>query len=1504
MITSQRSLIVLPARLETVLEKIYSKHKCPPINDESRQRLSSIPEEIAFDLLRKAFNSPGTSSLDRFIASKLTSSYPPPGSSRSRVSQEEIPVDYEAPSLRRRQVNGGSSLHIPPPPPQLLIALGELEFNKAFLLLTYIPRKDLGQVEITAEEIRGWKDLSMVAYEAAVWDSLGNKFCSPTDRRLSLECDNEKTSYYQCHVASDGSYTFKGPLLEPTGTHLHKVLGDANVLTVKFEDVPRNSSTDRYTTYRRIAKNGIMLGLRRYQFFVFKDGGKEEKKKDFSTKGVKCYFIRTDSTSANDVGSPYIFSGKSVYEARMHFMHVHTLPSLANYMARFSLILSKTKKLEVDMTGITFEKIDDIHCHDQNNNDVLDKNGKPCIHSDGTGYISEDLARMCPVNILKGKCLRNDNVQTPVQDPPLLIQFRMFFDGYAVKGTFLLNKKLPPRTVQVRPSMIKVSKDPALSDFSTFDSLEVVTTSNPPKRTKLSKNLVALLSYGGIPDEFFLDILLNTLEEYKTIFNNKRAALKAALNYGDMDDQNAAQMILVGIPLDEPHLKDHLSILSNTEKNDLRAGKLPVSESYYLMGTVDPTGELKEDEVCVILESGQISGNVLVYRNPGLHFGDIHVLKATYVKALEEYVGNSKYGVFFPQKGPRSLGDEIAGGDFDGDLYFISRNPELLEHFKPCEPWVSLTPPTKGNSARKPSHLSPAELEEELFDMFLKARFNASNVVGIAADSWLTIMDRFLVLGDENAEEKAEMKKKMFKLIDIYYDALDAPKKGAKVFLPDELRPDIFPHYMERDQKFKSTSILGMIYDFVKSQTAEEHKPSAEISKLACFEDEPVSDYHKKKWGQLYEKYRKEMIQAMGNKDESANEVIQRYKQILLFTFVFWIVFIAPFEMEKNVKNSDMKSSVNGGVVDVYGEDSATIEHSITPWSLSVSSGYSLLRDPRYNKGLAFSEKERDTHYLRGLLPPAVVDQNLQEKRLINNIRQYQYPLQKYMALTELQERNERLFYKLLIDHVEELLPIVYTPTVGEACQKYGSIFRRPQGLFISLKERGKILDVLKNWPERNIQVIVVTDGERILGLGDLGCQGMGIPVGKLALYTALGGVRPSACLPVTIDVGTNNEKLLNDEFYIGLKQKRATGQEYRDLLHEFMSAVKQNYGENVLIQFEDFANHNAFELLAKYRDSHLVFNDDIQGTAAVVLAGLVSAQKLTNSPLAEHTFLFLGAGEAGTGIAELIALYISKQMNASVEESRKKIWLVDSKGLIVNSRKESLQAFKKPWAHEHEPDNDLLGAIKAIKPNVLIGSAGIGRSFTKEVIEAMSSINERPLIMALSNPTTQSECTAEEAYTWSKGRAIFASGSPFDPVEYEGSVFVSTQANNAYIFPGFGLGLVISGAVRVHDDMLLAAADALAGQVSKENYEKGMIYPSFSSIRKISAHIAANVATKAYELGLSLFALSLFSFSLAFSLKTKDIGFTGLAGRLPRPKEIVKCAESSMYSPTYRIYR
>ncbi|RZB95063.1 NADP-dependent malic enzyme [Glycine soja] len=547
----------------------------------------------------------------------------------------------------------------------------------------------------------------------------------------------------------------------------------------------------------------------------------------------------------------------------------------------------------------------------------------------------------------------------------------------------------------------------------------------------------------------------------------------------------------------------------------------------------------------------------------------------------------------------------------------------------------------------------------------------------------------------------------------------------------------------------------------------------------------------------------------------------------------------------ESVLDLSPRSTVSGGVEDIYGEDRATEDQLVIPWTVSVASGYSLLRDPQYNKGLAFTEKERDAHYLRGLLPPTVSTQQLQiyllismrEKKLMNSIRQYQVPLQKYVAMMDLQERNERLFYKLLIDNVEELLPV-----------KYGSIFRRPQGLYISLKERGKILEVLKNWPERSIQVIVLTDGEWILGLGDLGCQGMGIPVGKLASYTALGG-----CLPITMDVGTNNEKLLNDEFYIGLRQKRATGQEYYDLMHEFMTAVKQNYGENVLVQFEDFANHNAFELLAKYGTTHLVFNDDIQGTASVVLAGVVAALKLIGGTLPEHTFLFLGAGEAGTGIAELIALEMSKQTKAPIEETRKKIWLVDSK-----------------------PVNSLLEAVKVIKPTVLIGSLGVGRTFTKEVVEAMTSNNDKPLIMALSNPTSQSECTAEEAYQWSEGRAIFASGSPFDPVEYKGKVYASGQHN--IISDSF---LVNSGQQCLNfpwlwfgfSNLRSNSTESLAKQVSEENYKNGLIYPPFSNIRKISANIAANVAAKAYKLG--------------------------LATRLPRPQNLVKYAESCMYTAT-----
>ncbi|EFJ35359.1 hypothetical protein SELMODRAFT_142026 [Selaginella moellendorffii] len=583
-------------------------------------------------------------------------------------------------------------------------------------------------------------------------------------------------------------------------------------------------------------------------------------------------------------------------------------------------------------------------------------------------------------------------------------------------------------------------------------------------------------------------------------------------------------------------------------------------------------------------------------------------------------------------------------------------------------------------------------------------------------------------------------------------------------------------------------------------------------------------------------------------------------------------------ELEPEVKNASLGIPLRGSSRDVYGEDSATEDQLVTPWVRAVASGCELLRDPRYNKGLGFTERERDIHYLRGLLPPAYFSQDLLEARELDNIRGYEDPLQKYVAMMELSERNERLFYKLLIDHVEELLPIVYTPTVGEACQKYGLIFRRPHGLYISLKEKGRVLDALRNWPEKNVQVIVVTDGERILGLGDLGLQGMGIPVGKLSLYTALGGIRPSLCLPITIDVGTNNKKLLDDPYYIGLKQKRVTGEEYDSLIHEFMVAVKQEYGEKVLVQFEDFANHNAFKLLAKYGRSHLVFNDDIQGTAAVALAGLLASLPLTGGTLADHKFLFLGAGEAGTGIAEIIAMEISRQGGISLEEARTKISLVDSKGLIVKSRLESLQHFKRDWAHEHEPCKDLLTSVKALKPTVLIGTSGQGQTFTKEVIEALASFNKKPIIMALSNPTSQSECTAEQAYTWTKGNCVFASGSPFLPITIDGKTYYTGQSNNAYIFPGIGLGCTMSGAIRVHDDMFLKAAEALAALVTKEHLNLGLVFPPFQNIRKISAHIAAAVAETAYE--------------------------KGVATRLPKPADLLAYAESCQYSPSFRQYR
>ena len=516
----------------------------------------------------------------------------------------------------------------------------------------------------------------------------------------------------------------------------------------------------------------------------------------------------------------------------------------------------------------------------------------------------------------------------------------------------------------------------------------------------------------------------------------------------------------------------------------------------------------------------------------------------------------------------------------------------------------------------------------------------------------------------------------------------------------------------------------------------------------------------------------------------------------------------------------------------------------------SVASGVDLLHDPRLNKGTAFTEHERDRFNLRGLLPPKVLTLEQQVAKVVATCRGKTSDLEKYIYLTALQDRNERLFHRVVTEHLEEMLPIIYTPTVGQACQRYGHIWRRPRGLFIGAHDAGRVARVMKNWPDGPVRVIVVTDGERILGLGDLGANGMGIPVGKLSLYTACAGVHPRWCLPVTLDVGTNNEDLLRDPLYIGLPQRRLPTEAYDALVDEFMEAV-QKIAPGALIQFEDFGNKNAFRILRKYRDRACCFNDDIQGTAAVCLAGLYSALRMLPSPeLSAQRVLFLGAGEAGTGIAGLmVAAMISEGL--SEDDARRRCWFVDSKGLVVKSRTD-LAEHKRPFAHDHEPVSDLLSAVRALRPTVLVGVSGQGQAFSRPVIEAMSGINERPVIFALSNPTANSECTAEQAYVWSGWRAIFASGSPYPPAAYEGKTFVPRQANNAYIFPGVGLGVIVCGARRVTDEMFFTAARTLAGAVTEADLAQGSLFPPLGRIREVSTAIAAAVARLAYDRNLA----------------------------------------------------
>jgi malate dehydrogenase (oxaloacetate-decarboxylating)(NADP+) len=513
-----------------------------------------------------------------------------------------------------------------------------------------------------------------------------------------------------------------------------------------------------------------------------------------------------------------------------------------------------------------------------------------------------------------------------------------------------------------------------------------------------------------------------------------------------------------------------------------------------------------------------------------------------------------------------------------------------------------------------------------------------------------------------------------------------------------------------------------------------------------------------------------------------------------------------------------------------------------------LPNGLALLRDPLLNKGTAFTEQERDALGLRGFLPAHVFSMQTQVERVMANLRELPNDLAKFVALNELHDRNEALFFRVVCDNIDEIQPLIYTPTVGLACQRFGYIFQRPRGLFIAACDRGRIAELLANWPY-STKLIVVTDGERILGLGDLGANGMGIPVGKLSLYSACAGVHPELCLPVVLDVGTNNEALLNDPYYIGMRQRRLSGAAYDAFVDEFVTAARETF-PGVMIQFEDFANHSAFRLLHKYRDTIPVFNDDIQGTAAVALAGLFSALRVTGGKLKDQNVLFLGAGEAATGIADLIVSAMIAEGLTEAEAVRRN-WLVDSRGLVVKDRA-GLTEHKLRYAHDQAPIGDFLTTINTLKPTAIIGVAAVGGAFTPEVLQTMARLNERPIVFALSNPTSKAECSAEEAYRHTGGRALFACGSPFDPVKLDGKTFVPRQGNNSYIFPGVGLGATACGASLVTDEMFMVAAHALAQLVSQQDLAQGSLYPALPRIREVSARIAEAVAVVAYNNGLA----------------------------------------------------
>jgi malate dehydrogenase (oxaloacetate-decarboxylating)(NADP+) len=511
--------------------------------------------------------------------------------------------------------------------------------------------------------------------------------------------------------------------------------------------------------------------------------------------------------------------------------------------------------------------------------------------------------------------------------------------------------------------------------------------------------------------------------------------------------------------------------------------------------------------------------------------------------------------------------------------------------------------------------------------------------------------------------------------------------------------------------------------------------------------------------------------------------------------------------------------------------------------------GIELLQDPSLNKSTAFTETEKQELGLVGLVPDVTETEDLQLQRMMMQLANKNTDLDRYIYLINLLDHNETLFYRAVMSDPARFLPIVYDPTIGEACLKFGHIYRQARGMYLSITRRGKVKEILKNWPQKDVRFICVTDGGRILGLGDIGANGAGIPIGKLQLYTACAGVPPQYLLPMYLDAGTNNEQCLHDPLYLGMRNTRPLTEDLYSFVDELVEAVQEVFPK-CCIHFEDWTGTDAVHLLQRYRDKYCVYNDDVQGTAGITLAGMINAAKLKGTKLKDEKYLFLGAGSAGIGLANLLCSALVAQ-GMTLKEAQSRVYMFDINGLLEANRKD-LVDFQKPYAHQHAPTRDFVAAIESIKPTTIIGVSTIGGAFTQKVIESMSRINERPVILALSNPTEHAECTPEQAYTWSKGKAIYAAGVQFDPVHYNGQTFLPGQANNFYIFPAVGMAIFATQAKRVTDEMFIEAGQAVADQVPPALLNQGLLYPLQSNILEIEIQTAARVAKLVFDSGLA----------------------------------------------------